>query len=88
MREILRDAEKIDELWHQLYCDTVEPDCEISDFRDEEIISEAHFVLSKYGLDDHALEWDYSGRDGPESKKRAQREVRQLKRFLKKYDKN
>ena len=125
MRKIMIDAEKTDELWHQLSNVDAEDELRIyldenrknddsifvgqkfpdhaadkavdeisayeiilHAFSDDFIIEEARYVLSNYYEEGHVNNEMLSGEDGPEEKKRAQREVRQLKRFLKKYDKN
>ncbi len=87
-REIVRDAMKVSELWYQLSeVIAIDDDCEVDDYTDWDIVSEAMFVQNKY-LDQsdcwihrEALE----GKHGEEDRKGARRELRQLNRFLKKW---
>ena len=49
MRSIVRDAAKVDELYVQLFeVDAVDERCEVEDFDDDFILSEAQDVLSRY----------------------------------------
>jgi hypothetical protein len=87
-RQILKDAEKADELWYQLYEIGHEDDSkEVSDWTDEEIISEAKYCLSKYAPSEGWIHGEMIAGDlGAEERKMALRERAQIKRFLKKYN--
>ena len=86
MRSIVRDAAKVDERYVQLFeVDAVDERCEGEDFDDDFILSEAQDVLSRYYEIGHINQEMLSGQNGPEEKKIAKREVRQLQRFLAKY---
>ena len=58
----------------------------IDAFSDDFIVAEATFRLATYYRDGHINNEMLSGQDTPEAKREAQQEVRQLKKFLRKYD--
>ena len=89
-RKIVQDAKKIEELMWQLevnadqeIMDELKPR-EIEEYPDEEILSEAQYVLSTYYDDSH-----HHGKNflelAIEARKEARAEVRRLKKLLEKY---
>ena len=101
-RKIVQDAKKIEELMWQLEVnadqermDELKPR-EIEEYPDEEILSEAQYVLSTYYDDSHhhgknflgenvELAQDHELKLAIEARKEARAEVRRLKRLLEKY---
>lgn len=87
-RAIVRDASKVSELRYQLWeVISVDDNCEVDDYSDWDIVSEAMFVQNKY-LDQGDC-WIHremlEGKHGEEEQKIAKRELRELNRFLKKW---
>ncbi len=87
MKPILKAAFASDELAHQLE-DVIcyDSKCELEDLEDALIISEARYVLDKYtGGIGFEHEEEYNGEHGPEAQAEAVRNVKAIKRFLKRY---
>mgnify|MGYP001029647830 CR=1 FL=1 len=85
-RECVRDALKCDRLKDQLLnviC--VDDKCEPDDYSDRDLVSEAMYMLSLYFENGTLSRYEYLGEEGPEAKKQARKEVRQLKRFISKW---
>jgi hypothetical protein len=87
MKPILKAAFASDELAYQLQEIICHDDqCELEDITDALIISEARHVLDKYtGGIGFVHEEEYNGEHGPEAQAEAVRNVKAIKRFLKKY---
>lgn len=63
----------------------VDDKCEPDDYSDRDLVSEAMYLHSLYFLFGTVSRQEYLGDDGPEMKKQARREVRQLKNFIDKW---
>lgn len=84
--KMVEDALKIEELRHVLQNIAHDDSKEIEDYSEKEILHEADYVLGMFAAGSgwtqrESLEGDH----GPEEKKWAQKQVRQLKAFIKKY---
>ena len=88
MKPILKAAFASDELAYQLQEVICHDDeCELEEITDALIISEARYVLDKYtGGIGFEHEEEYNGERGPEAQAEAVRNVKAIKRFLKKYN--
>ena len=88
MRALVRDALKCDELnYHLREIIGVDDGKSPEEYTDAEIIGEAKYVLESYfiegAINNDMLTNDFG--DRVEEQKLAEKEVRQLKRFIKKY---
>jgi len=85
-RACVRDALKCDRLQDQLLnvicCDD---GCEPDEYSDRQLVSEAMYMRSLYFEYGTVSNQEYHGEDGPEAKKQARKEVRQLTRFIDKW---
>ena len=90
MRPMLKDALAIDELNYDLTeIIAVDDRCEVEDITDDTIMIEAKYVLEKFtssvqGFFHHDA---LMGRDGAEEQAWARKNVKQLKAFIRKYNK-
>jgi hypothetical protein len=90
MSQILKDALAIDELSYNLTeIIAVDDRCEVQDIPEDTILGEAIYVLDKFtspvqGFFHHDC---LMGNDGPEEQQWARKNVKQLKAFIKKYNK-
>ena len=85
-RACVREALKCDRLQDQLYnviC--VDDDCEPDEYSDWQLVSEAMYMRSLYFEGGTVSHQEYRGDDGPEIKRQARKEVRQLTRFIDKW---
>jgi len=86
MRKIVRDLLKCDELAHVFINNLcVDDGKDINDYTDEELIAEAKYQLGMYYETDTRNNDMLIGEYTDEEQRIAQREVKQIKRFLSKY---
>jgi hypothetical protein len=90
MTPMLKDALAIDELNYNLNeIIAVDDRCEVEEIPDDTILGEAVYVLEKFtspiqGFFHHDC---LMGRDGAEEQRWARKNVKQLKAFIRKYEK-
>ena len=86
MRKLVKDALNVDELAYSLeHIIGVDDNKKPEEYTDKEIVAEAEYQLSKYYEDATMSNDMLVGNDTPEAQETAEREVRQLKRFIKKW---
>ena len=91
MRAIVKAATAIPEMQYAFECicedDSKSQGREVTpeDYSDEELVSEAEYRLSTYFEDGHVNNDEMRMGDDPESNKIAQKDIRMLKAFIKKY---
>lgn len=87
-RGIVKDLDMCDELLNHFY-EVISKDdgIEVWEYSDEEIIMEAEYVKSRY--EDQTWSWGYAlaGHEGRESQKMAQKEYKEINKYLKKWGK-
>lgn len=83
-RDILKAAERIHELQNNLEIISIDDRKEIADYTDAEIVKEAEYVLSCFHESGHALN-DSLNSDDKEVRVSAQRQVKALRAFIKKF---
>ena len=87
MENYLSDALKISELNSSLERISSDDNREIESYTQREVWYEAKWVLSEFFEGGHSSNDALNGESGIEAKKEAQKEVRYLKAFIKKYSK-
>jgi hypothetical protein len=85
MEQYLKDALKIYELSNNLENITIDDRKKIEDITLNEVIEEAKYLLKCYYESGHILNEDLLGYEGREAQKEAEKTVKQLKKFIKKY---
>ena len=85
MRDIIKAALAIPEMQFAFECICTDDKKEPSDFTDSEVVAEAEYRLYTYFENGHINNDMRVGREGAEGKKTAQKDVRMLKAFIKKY---
>ena len=85
MRAIVKTATAIPEMKFAFECICADDNKEPEDYTDEEIVSEAEYRLSTYFEDGHINSDEMRMGDDPESNKIAQKDIRMLRAFIKKY---
>jgi hypothetical protein len=85
VRQIVEDAKKIPEMVFAFECICQDDKKEPNDYSDTQIVSEAEYRLYTYFENGHINNDMRLGRDTTEGKKIAQKDVRLLKAFIKKY---
>jgi hypothetical protein len=88
VRQIVEDAKKIPEMVFALECICQDDNKEPNDYSDAQIVAEAEYRLYTYFEDGHLNNDMRLGNCGAYDKKTAQKDVRLLKSFLKKYKKD
>lgn len=85
-RPIVADALKVEELAYSLVevC-SVDDNCEVDDYSDLDILSEAVYTLSKFQAGQGWIQYDDLTSDDPETRKIAKRQLGQVQRFIKKW---
>jgi hypothetical protein len=86
-RKILRDAEKIHELWNNLEIISIDDRLEIEQLSDSLIINEAKYVLGCFHESGHALNESLTSSD-KETRLFSKLQIKQLQKFLAKYSTN
>lgn len=85
IRQIVEDAKKIPEMVFAFECICQDDAKEPTDFSDNELVAEAEYRLYTYFENGHINNDMRLGRATAEGKKIAQKDVRLLKAFIKKY---
>ena len=85
MEKYIKDALSICELSGSLERISSDDNREIESYTQQEILDEAKWVLSEFFEGGHSSNDALNGESGIEAKKEAQKEVRYLKAFIKKY---
>jgi hypothetical protein len=80
----IKDALKINELAIDLENISTDDKKKITDYSIKEIVNEAKYVLSCYNEGGHSLNEDLESED-VELRKRARKEVKQLEKYIQKY---
>lgn len=85
MRDIVKAALAIPEMQFAFECICTDDKKEPNDFSDAEVVAEAEYRLYTYFENGHINNDMRLGRETAEGKKIAQKDVRMLKAFIKKY---
>jgi hypothetical protein len=85
MENYIKDALSISELAGSLERVSSDDNRDIETYTQQEILDEAKWVLSEFFEGGHSSNEALNGEWGIEAKKEAQKEVRYLKAFIKKY---
>jgi hypothetical protein len=85
MRDIIKAALAIPEMQFAFECLCTDDKKEPNDYTDSEVVAEAEYRLYTYFENGHINNDMRLGRDGDFGKKTAQKDVRMLKAFIKKY---
>jgi hypothetical protein len=85
MRDIIKAALAIPEMQFAFECLCTDDKKEPNDYTDSEVVAEAEYRLYTYFENGHINNDMRVGRDTAEGKKTAQKDVRMLKAFIKKY---
>jgi len=85
MRDIIKAALAIPEMQFAFECICTDDKKEPNDFTDSEVVAEAEYRLYTYFENGHINNDMRVGLEGAEAKKIAQKDVRMLKAFIKKY---
>lgn len=85
MRQIVKDALKIDEMIFAFECICPGDNKEPEDYTDEELVEEAEYRLYTYFEPGHNNNDYMRLGDEPECRKQAQLDIRRLRAFIKKY---
>lgn len=85
VRQIVEDAKKIPEMVFAFECICQDDNKEPNDYSDAQIVAEAEYRLYTYFEQGHINNDMRLGRETAEGKKIAQKDVRMLKAFIKKY---
>ena len=86
--QIIKDMCKVDELIHSfrtVLC--LDDNKELEDYSNEEILSEARYILETYFEYGHINYFMLVGENGKEEKAIANKEVKQLRKFINKWEK-
>ena len=87
-RQIVKDLLNCDELYHQfinVIC--IDDNKSVEEYSNQEIIEEAKYVKTKYEDEGWIHNDMMIGLDGEDAKKVARKEYNQIKRFIKKWEK-
>ena len=86
--EIIKDMWKVDELiisFRNVLC--LDDNKELEDYSNEEILYEANYILECYYESGHNNNFMLIGEYGKEEKATANKEVKQLRKFINKWEK-
>jgi hypothetical protein len=85
MRAIVKEALAIPEMQFGFECICADDKKEPEDYTDQEIVEEAEYRLFTYFEDGHMNSDEMRMGDDPEMNKVAQKDIRMLKKFIKKH---
>jgi acetoacetate decarboxylase len=85
MKQIVKDALKIDEMIFAFECICPDDGKNPEDYTDEELVTEAEYRLYTYFESGHMNNDEMRLGNDPEARKQARTDIRKLRAFIKKY---